>query len=141
GVYGSAPKRDLLDGWLRRCGTKRPDQDSGCDGSGTDTRQEPVGRWLRDHADFVLNRCFDDRWEGMPVLRRWSGAVVFDRRDETIADAGEGFHILRVIGGIAQRQPQPVRGGVETAFEVDVIVPPESLLQFFSGDHLSRALQ
>ena len=87
------------------------------------------------------NRAFGGSALGKPdnFARR---VEPFDRADETIAPAREGFDKARLVGGITQRLPQFTDGNTEAFFEIDEsVAAPEPLVKRLTGDELAGAFK
>jgi hypothetical protein len=62
-----------------------------------------------------------------------------DRTDKTIAQARQRLDIARRFGGISQSPAQPVRGGVQPAFEIHERADgPEFTAEFFACYQFGR---
>jgi len=70
------------------------------------------------------------------------GGNLFDRGDEAVAAAGEGFNEARVVGGVAEDLADAVDGGVDAVVEVDEgAVGPEGAGDLVAGEDLAGALE
>ncbi len=66
----------------------------------------------------------------------------FDSGLPTVALARQSLDELRVLGSIAQRDPQAVYGRIDTVLELHHgVIRPEFLLQVFPSDQFPRTLQ
>jgi hypothetical protein len=65
-----------------------------------------------------------------------------DRRNETIAAAGQSFDEAGILGRIAERFAELIDRGSKAVVEVDDgVAAPEALLNFFAGHQLARAIE
>jgi hypothetical protein len=65
-----------------------------------------------------------------------------DRSDEAVPSSSDCLNEDGLFRRFAQRNAQPLDGGIQAVIEVDERVRrPELIAQFFSGYHISRSLQ
>ena len=63
------------------------------------------------------------------------------RGHEAVSEAGQGFYIARLIGGIAERLPELIDGRVETMFEVPGSRSgPKAVAKIFTGHQVAGPL-
>src|SRR5260370_28503288 len=75
-------------------------------------------------------------------LKRRAAFHPLHRHHPAIAASSESFDVLRFVGGITQRLPQPIHSGADAVLELDNrVVRPKLLLNLFALDHLAGMLQ
>jgi hypothetical protein len=76
------------------------------------------------------------------ALKRRLMPDVFDRRYEAIAAARKRLYKSGVGGGIAERIPQLIYGGVQSVIKIDESIGgPETLAKLFASDQIAGSLQ
>jgi hypothetical protein len=74
--------------------------------------------------------------------RLWSLAGTVDRGEEAVAPASHGGYEPGILGGVAQRIPEPADGGVEAMVEVDEgVCRPEPFAHLLASDYLAGTIE